>query len=125
MKKMNQFLKISLLFFLPLFFIACEEETPQTVVTAYTEHWFKGELDAAKRFIVPEQRETVDKLAGLKTAEELKNLKENTIEIVIQDENRVTDSTITMRCRVIINGEPRTNHYHLSKIKDRWYVNIN
>lgn len=112
------------LLILALLLTACKEDTPQTVVTNYTEHWYKGELDAAKRYIVPEQRELVDKLASLRTAEEMKILKNNTIEIEILNELPITDTTMTVRCQVLINGEPQTNHYHLLKVKNRWYVNI-
>ncbi|MDR2980289.1 MAG: DUF4878 domain-containing protein [Bacteroidales bacterium] len=113
-----------LLLVIALLFTACGKDTPQTVATNYTEHWYKGELNAAKRYIVPEQRELVDKLASLRTAEEMKKLKNNTIEIEILNETPITDTTMTVRCRVLINGEPQTNHYHLLKVKERWYVNI-
>ncbi|MDL2296959.1 DUF4878 domain-containing protein [Bacteroidales bacterium OttesenSCG-928-E04] len=121
---MRRALHISLLFILSVFFISCEKETPEAVVANYTQHWYKGELDAAKRYLVPDQRELVDKIASLRTAEELKKLKENKIEMEIQSMQQLTDSTIAVRCRVLINDNPQTNHYHLIKIKDRWYVDI-
>lgn len=124
MKITNKILKISILLFLSVFFIACKKDTPQSIVVSYTEHWYKGELDAAKRYIVPDQREIIDKIAASHTAQDLKKLKENTVEVEVQNEQYVTDSTMTVRCRVLINGEPQTSHYHLLKIKNRWYVDI-
>lgn len=124
MKITNKLMRISFLLFLPIFFTACKENTPQNIVISYTEHWYKGELDAAKRYIVPDQREIIDKIAASRTAQDLKKLKENTIDVEVQNEQHITDSTMTVHCRVLINGEPQTNHYHLLKIKNRWYVSI-
>ena len=56
--------------------------------------------------------------------EELEPMKKNDVKIEFLEPNYVTDSTLMYRCRIIINGETISNDFHLSKIDQKWYVDI-
>ena len=119
--------KIALLLFatgLALFFYSCNAK-PEEVVERFAQHWYKGELEAAKKYATPESKNFITIIEGLQNVEELKKMQKTTVQITKITTEETTDSTIVCHCLIKLNNKEDRVTFHLDKIENEWLVNIN
>lgn len=121
MKKILMEMSVILCLFL---FISCQKNTPETTITEFSEHWYRGELTEAKKYVNPDSKSIIDLLIQSRSTEDLTKMKENRVHVEFIEPQYITDSTLVYRCRLILNDQNREANYHLDKIKDKWYINI-
>jgi len=119
--------KIALLLFatgLALFFYSCNSK-PEEVTEQFAQHWYKGELEAAKKYATPESKNFITIIEGLQNVEELKKMQNTTVEITEITTEETSDSTMVCHCKIKLNNKEDKVTFHLDKIDNEWLVNIN
>jgi len=119
--------KIALLLFatgLALFFYSCTSK-PEEVTERFAQHWYKGELEAAKKYATPESQNFITLIEGLQNVDDLKQMQKTTIQITKITTEETSDSTIVCHCLIKLNDKEDKVTFHLDKIDNKWLVNIN
>jgi hypothetical protein len=119
--------KIALLLFatgLTLFFYSCNTK-PEEVTERFAQHWYKGELEAAKKYATPESQNFITLIEGLQNVDDLKQMQKTIIQITKITTEETSDSTIVCRCLIKLNDKEDKVTFHLDKIDNKWLVNIN
>lgn len=124
MKIMKKIPLLSIAVGIVLLFFSCNSK-PEDVTNRFAQHWFKGELEAAKKYTTPESRDFINLIEGLQNQDELKKKKNTTVQIVETNTIETSDSTIICNCLIKINGKEDRVSFHLDKIDNKWLVNIN
>ena len=119
--------KIALLLFttsLALFFYSCNSK-PEEVTERFAQHWYKGELEAAKKYATPESQSFITLIERLQNVEDLKKMQKTTVQVTQITTEETSDSTIICHCLIKLNDKENKVTLHLDKIDNEWLVNIN
>lgn len=106
------------------FFYSCNSK-PEEVTEQFAQHWYKGELEAAKKYATPESENFITIIEGLQNVEELKKMQKTTVEITEITTEETSDSTMVCHCKIKLNNKEDKVTFHLDKIDNEWLVNIN
>jgi len=102
-------------------FIACKSSKPEPVVEKYYTHFFKGEFQEVKKYVMEEHYSYYDLLASLSSSEnkeELPDVKVTNIKCEIQDD------VATCKCDVRVGDQSMDGQtIQLKKVGKEWLVN--
>ena len=97
---------------------------PDWVVERFVKHWFKGNLEDAKPYLMPEFRKYADSLKNRKSQEEFEKMSETEVKFKIMNVTKENDSIRLYHCEVTLNGIEQEMNITLKRLKNRWFVDI-
>ena len=105
------------------FFSACTTN-PDWVVERFVKHWFKGNLEDAKPYLMPESRKYADLLKNVKSQEEFEEMRKTEVKFKIMNMTKENDSTRVYHCEITLNGIEQEMDITLKRLKYRWFIDI-
>ncbi len=87
-------------------------------------HWYKGELDEAKKYATPESRDFIELIKAMITPQELQRMQDTEVSLTHGGKEIINDSVIRYNCDVYLDSVHNNVSFYLNRVEGKWYVNI-
>ena len=103
-----------------------KKNTPEVATEQFAKAFYTGDFTHQYQYTTKKSDIVVKQLQNSMkdSPERLEEMKNNKVEFVSTSVENLTDSTCTCACKVILNGQPRTDKWDLVKEDDLWKVTL-